>query len=93
LVVGAVRVHLRLPGNGTLKDKRRVVRGLLDRARHRFNVAAAEVDDQDRRDRAVLALVCVSGDAVHVDRMMTALVNWIDAQVPGQVVHVEREFR
>lgn len=93
MVVGVARVELSMPENGSLKDKRRIVRSLLDRVRNRFNVAAAEVEHQDRRDRAVLALVCVSNEAGHVDEMLTRMVNWIDAQTHGQLVHVEREFR
>ena len=93
MVVGVARLELRMPENGSLKDKRRVVRSLIDRARSRFNVAIAEVEAQDRRDRAVLALVCVSNAAAHVDAMLTEMINWVDAQTHGQLVHCEREFR
>jgi len=33
----------------TLKEKRGIVKSILARARNDFNVAAAEVDDQDTR--------------------------------------------
>lgn len=93
MVVGVARVELRMPENSSLKDKRRVVRSLLDRIRARFNVAAAEVEAQDRWDRAVLALVCVSNAAAHVDEMLTRMINWLEAQTDGELVRVEREFR
>ncbi|HEX6990066.1 MAG TPA: DUF503 domain-containing protein [Bacillota bacterium] len=92
-MVGVARLELHMPENGSLKDKRRIVRSLLDRLRSRFNVAAAEVERQDRWDAAVLALVCVSNEAAHVDAMLTEIVGWVDAQTHGRLVRVEREFR
>ena len=43
MVVGICRVVLALPWNDSLKGKRSVVKRILERARVRFNVAAAEV--------------------------------------------------
>ena len=44
LYIGSCRLTFRLPGNDSLKGKRRASRLLIERLRHRFNVAAAEVD-------------------------------------------------
>ena len=56
------------PTPQSLKDKRRIVRGLIDRVRERFQVAAAEVDDQDVWQTAVVGFACVSNDARHAAR-------------------------
>lgn len=44
----------------TLKEKRAIVKSIVARARNNFNVAAAEVDDQDVPGSAILAFVTVS---------------------------------
>jgi uncharacterized protein len=44
----------------TLKEKRGIVKSILARARNNFNVAAAEVADQDIPGSALLAFVTVS---------------------------------
>ncbi len=62
-----------LPGNDSLKGKRKVVRSILDRLRHRYNVAAAEVDDLDVHRRAVLGFAVVSNDVSHVHSMLDTL--------------------
>ncbi len=47
MVIGTLSVRLLVRESRTLKDKRQVVRSVLDRLRSRFNVAAAEVGHLD----------------------------------------------
>jgi uncharacterized protein len=61
VVVGALAFELHLPDVHSLKEKRAVVRPIVDGARHRFAVSAAEVDHQDLWQRATLAMAVVSG--------------------------------
>lgn len=60
--VGLLTVELALGEGESLKDKRHVVRHLLDRVRHKFNVSAAEVGYLDSHRRAELAFAMVSND-------------------------------
>ena len=50
----------------SLKDKRQVVRSIKDRLQNSFNVAVAEVDEEDNRQVAVLGVVAVSNEVSHV---------------------------
>jgi uncharacterized protein YlxP (DUF503 family) len=61
MVVGALAFELHLPDVHSLKEKRAVVRPIVDGARHRFAVSAAEVDHQDLWQRATVAMAVVSG--------------------------------
>jgi uncharacterized protein YlxP (DUF503 family) len=63
MVVGTLEVELHLPGATSLKDKRTVIRSLVDRLRRRFNVAVGEVDHHDLWQRATLGIVTVSNEA------------------------------
>ena len=69
MVIGCLTVTLHVPGSRSLKDKRQVVRSLTARLRNTFNVAVAEVEDQDTWQVATLGVVCVSGDRRHADEM------------------------
>ena len=59
--VGSLEVELHLPLCHSLKEKRAVIRPILDGARHRFHVASAEVAYQDKWQRAALGFCTVSG--------------------------------
>ena len=69
---------MHLPEASSLKDKRQVARSLADRLRNRFNVAVAEVEDADMRQRLTLGVCCVSNDRGHADAMLSSLLNFIE---------------
>ena len=80
MIVGVLHVECSLPGTQSIKDKRRIVRSLLDRLHHRFHVAAAEVTHQDSWRRAGLAVAYVSTDARHADEVLARVAREIDRQ-------------
>jgi uncharacterized protein len=61
--VVALQVDIRIPASQSLKDRRQVVRALLDGARRRFEVSAAEVGGQDTWQLATLGFAIVSSDS------------------------------
>ncbi len=77
MFVGVVRVELHLPGAGSLKEKRAVVRGLKERIRTRVHAAVAEVDHQDLWQRAALGVAVVSGERRQVDEMLQSVRNLV----------------
>ncbi|MDI6872909.1 DUF503 domain-containing protein [Candidatus Solincola sp.] len=60
MYVGALRMELYLPECRSLKEKRQVVKSIIDRTRSRFNVAVAEVDKHDMWQVCSLGITCVS---------------------------------
>ncbi len=59
MVLGSLEVRLFVRESRTLKDKRQVVRSILDRVRNDFNVSAAEVDTHDDVKLVTLAFAAV----------------------------------
>ena len=78
--VGVCIIDLRLPGNGSLKGKRRVVKSVVTRLSREFNVSVAEVDDQNVWQRAVLGVACVSSSASYAHGQLERVVQWIEEQ-------------
>ena len=76
--VGVCRIMLHLPDSCSLKDKRQVARSLSARIRNKFNVAVAEVEDQDLWQRLTLAVCCVSTDPAHANEMVSKVVDFVE---------------
>ena len=76
--IGVCRIMLHLPESGSLKDKRQVARSLSARIRNKFNVAVAEVEDQELWQRLTLAVCCVSTDPAHANEMVSKVVAFIE---------------
>ncbi len=56
----ALEMVLRLPDARTLKDRRQVVRSLVEAPRRRFEVAAAELDEASEPKHAVVGFCAIS---------------------------------
>lgn len=61
--VVAYEVRIRIPTAQSLKDRRQVVRSVLDVARQRFHVSAAEVGGQDTWQLATFGFAVVASEA------------------------------
>ena len=75
--LGVCTIKLRLPENHSLKDKRKVLKSITTRVRSRYNVAIAEMDDQDLWQLATLGIACLSNDAQQVDKVLSKVVDFI----------------
>ena len=65
--VGVLTLEIQLPYAHSLKEKRAVLRKMRDRLRARFNVAVAELDQQDAWQRATLGIVSISNSQELLD--------------------------
>ena len=63
MTIGVFEVRLLIRESRTLKDKRQVVRSILDRARSEWNVSAAEVESHDDVKVASLAFGVVAAES------------------------------
>lgn len=80
--VGVCTIELRLPGNDSLKGKRRIIKSIIARVGQQFNVSIAEVESQDTWQRAVLGVSGVSSSAEYVHGQMERVVEWIETNRP-----------
>lgn len=65
MIVGIAKAELHIPHARSLKDKRRIVKSLLDRISHKHRISAAEVAHQDLHQRAELGFALVNSDRQH----------------------------
>ncbi len=77
MIIGACQLTFQLYASDSLKEKRRVVRSIVDRTRARFNVAVAEVADQDVWGSCVIGITCVSTDTRHANSIIDKVTNHI----------------
>lgn len=70
MVVGISRIELHLPESRSLKDKRQIVRSILQRIRAKFNISIAEIDHHDLWQRASIGISCVSKTSYQARRIL-----------------------
>jgi uncharacterized protein YlxP (DUF503 family) len=75
--VGVARVNLRIPENMSLKGKRQVVKSIIGRVKGRFDVAVAEVDDNDAWQLAAIGIATISNNKRHSNEVLSKVVDFI----------------
>jgi len=87
-----LEVDLRLPHSSSLKDKRAVLRSVLDGARNRYRVASAEVGHNDLRQRALLGFAAVAGAPAQVTDVLDEVERFVWSFAELEVLGTERRW-
>ncbi len=93
VVVGALYLRLHLPEARSLKDKRQVIRSLMERLRNRYGVSVAEVGDQETWQVASLGVTTVSRDGAVCLGLLDEIVRWVEGAGSYAVLEAHRELR
>ena len=81
MIVGISIFELHLPASRSLKDKRRVVKSLIERVHQRYRVSIAETDFHDLHQRAEIAVAAVAaGGESEMERLMNEVRNLVESE-------------
>jgi uncharacterized protein len=89
MLVALERFDLRIPGCGSLKQKRHVVKSLTAALRQTFNVSVAEVDHHDLWQRTAIAVATTGAEHFHVRKVMHEVERFVDRWVEVDVIAAE----
>ncbi len=88
MVIGTLTVPIHLHGLGSIKDKRKIVKSVIERLRSRFNASVSEIDAQDNKRLALIAVAVVSNDGAFVRQQLDTIARFIRQDgrfFPGQM--------
>ncbi len=92
MVVGVITIDLLIHESHSLKDKRQVVKSMLDGIRHRFNVSAAELDALDVWQRSVIGAACISNEQAVANTVLNHVLSFVESNPRVEVEGVSVEF-
>ena len=92
MVVGTLKIEFRIQDNHSLKGKRKIVRSMVDRVKHKFNAAIAEVGSNDNWQKIELGISTVGNDRRHVDSSLVNILAFLESLYLAEVVNTEMEI-
>ncbi len=92
MFVGICRLELVLMESNSLKEKRQVVRSIVERLQHRYNISIAETGQHESLRRAEIGLAAVSNETVYLEKLMGKVVNFVDQDTRVQIVNISKEI-
>jgi len=92
MVVGLCHITLLIHDNRSLKGKRQVLKGIIEKVKHRFNVSVAEVGSNDLWQRAEVGFAAVGSDAQFVNSVLDKVLCFIEDMQTAEVVDSRLEI-
>jgi len=92
MLVAICQFELLIPGSNSLKAKRFVLSSLKTRLRNKFNISIAEVDSNDKWQRATLGLSIVANERRFLDQTISQILNHIDDENDVEVIDHQIEI-
>lgn len=88
----ALAIDLHFPSSQSLKEKRALLRPLVDGVRHRFVVSVAEVQYQDLWQRAEVGVAIVSGEVAVATALADDVERFVWSFPEFEVTRIERHW-
>ena len=88
--MGTLTVRVEMPWVSNLKEKRALVRPVVERLKARFPVTVARLDGLNAHDWEIIGVVTVSNDRQWVEETLTLAADFIAAQGEYRVASEER---
>ena len=92
MIIAAAEITLIIPENASLKGKRRVIKSLVERVRHKFEAAVAEVGDNDLWQKAKVGIALVGNDAQLLDSRLQQIMKFIENQHLAEIIDSQVEL-
>lgn len=91
MVVAVCRISLHLHGVSSLKEKRQLLKKIIERTKNRFNVSAAEVGSNDMWQKGEVGLSVIGNDASFVNSVMDTIINYIEDMHLAEIIESDLE--
>ncbi len=91
-IIGFLEIHLRIPEAHSLKEKRGVVKRIVERLKNKFNVSVSEIGDQDKWQSSIIGVVTIGSSRKIVDATLEKVIVFIEELYPERLVNYYKEI-
>lgn len=87
MLVGTCQIELIIFESNSLKEKRHVIKSIIERIKSRFNVSIAEVDHNELWNRAVIGVAVVSNSKSLCESTLLKVIDFIDNDERVEIIN------
>lgn len=86
-----LKITLRASWVHSLKEKRMIVKSLVQRLKNKFNISVGEVDKQDIHQSIVIGISAVCGSSKQVASTLEHLISFIEENTDAEIIDIESD--
>ncbi|WP_196008222.1 DUF503 domain-containing protein [Clostridium tyrobutyricum] len=86
-----MKITLRAFWVHSLKEKRMIVKSIVQKLKNKFNISAAEIDCQDVHQTIVIGIAGICGSSAQMDSTEENIINFVDVNTDAEIIDIQRE--
>jgi len=92
MIIGLLKLELYFPMAFSLKDKRSIIKSIMEKGRQRFNISISEIDNNELWKNATLGVVTVSNNKGYAEKLLTGTLNFIENYNGLEIIDSKFEY-
>lgn len=92
MIIGICTCKIFIFNANSLKSKRSVVKSIIEKSKNRFNISIAEVGDNDKWQKSIIAFSTISNEQKVVEETMDKVINFFDSYSEIEIISIKREL-
>lgn len=91
MIVLFMEVTLRASWVHSLKEKRMIVKSIIQRLKNKFNISVSEIDEQDIHQTIVIGIVGICANSAQSDSTMENIITFIESNTDAEIIDIQKE--
>lgn len=92
MILGICTCEIFIFNANSLKSKRSVIKSIINKSKNRFNISIAEVGENDKWQKSVIAFSTISNDKKIVEESMEKVIDFFDSYSEIEIINITREI-
>jgi len=85
MIIGTCKVYLTADWVNSLKEKRAVLKSLIERTKRKFNISIAEIERMDCHKHIVIGFACVTNNTRLADSIIHNVLRFIETNTDARL--------
>ena len=92
MFIGAGIIKINIPYSKSLKDKRKVVKSIINSLQSKYNISISEVNSQDNKTIGEIGFSMVSSDKKYINSLFEKILSYINENYDIVVMNEDYEI-
>ena len=92
MIIGICTCEIFIFNANSLKSKRSIVKSIIEKSKNRFNISIAEVGENDKWQKSIIAFSTISNDQKIVEETIEKVINFFDSYSEIEIININREI-
>ena len=86
-----LEVTLRASWVHSLKEKRMIVKSIIQKLKNKFNISVAEIESQDIHNTIIIGIAGICANSAQLDSTMEHIIAFIECNTEAEIIDIQRE--